>query len=255
MSSKSRQDEILAILENKGYVTVKYLIDRLHYSSATVNRDLNALQSRQLVTRSYGGVELVRAPYVPVFFRAHKTHTEKKNIGRSAAAYVKDGDTVFIDGSTTAQYMGQYLVNRKNLTVVTNNIVLAADLSQYGMTVICLGGMIAEAPSMLYSSETVENAARYRVDKMFFSTSAVSKDGLVASGVYDLLLKTVFSRANEIFYLVDHQKIDRPFNAVLCDLDTPDYVISDYVFSDDTKEKYPSTRFVTVEGAEENKKQ
>ena len=250
MSSKARQDEIIAILENKGYVTVKYLTEVLHYSSATINRDLNALQSRQLVTRSYGGVELVRSPYVPVFFRAHKTHIEKKNIGRAAAAYVRDGDTVFIDGSTTAQYMEQYLVNRKNLTVVTNNIVLAANLSQYGIKIICLGGMIAEAPSMLYSSETVENAARYRVDKMFFATSAVSADGLVASGVYDLLLKTVFSRAKEIFYLADHQKIDRPFNSILCDLNTPDHVISDYAFSEETKKKYPRTHFVTVEVSE-----
>jgi len=131
MSYRDRQKQIIEILEKQGYVTVKYLTDALHYSSATINRDLNALQSQQLVTRSYGGVELVRAPYVPVFFRTHKMHAEKKYIGRAAASYVKDGDTIFIDGSTTAQCMEQYLIHRKNLTVVTNNIVLAANLSEY----------------------------------------------------------------------------------------------------------------------------
>lgn len=247
MSSKDRQNQIIEILEKQGYVTVKYLTDALHYSSATINRDLNALQSQQLVTRSYGGVELVRAPYVPVFFRTHKMHAEKRYIGRAAAAFVKDGDTIFIDGSTTAQCMEQHLIHRKNLTVVTNNIVLAANLSEYDVKVICLGGTIVEAPSMVYGAETVENAGRYKVDKMFFSTGAVSQDGLIASGLYDLMLRAVARHAGEVFYLVDHKKLNHPFNSVFGDLGDVDYVISDYEFLAEVKEKYPKTQFVAVE--------
>lgn len=44
MNAKERQDRILEILEQQGYVTVKHLISTLDYSSATVNRDLNALE-------------------------------------------------------------------------------------------------------------------------------------------------------------------------------------------------------------------
>lgn len=250
MSYRDRQKQIIEILEKQGYVTVKYLTEALHYSSATVNRDLNALQSQQLVTRSYGGVELVRAPYVPVFFRTHKMHAEKKYIGRAAASFVKDGDTVFIDGSTTAQCMEQYLIHRKNLTVVTNNIVLAANLSEYEIKVICLGGTIVEAPSMVYGTETVENASRYKVDKMFFSTGAVSRDGLIASGLYDLMLRAVTKHAGEVFYLVDHKKIDLPFSSSLGDFGDVDCVISDYEFSEAVRAEYPKTRFETV-GKEE----
>lgn len=246
MSYRDRQKQIIEILEKQGYVTVKYLTDALHYSSATINRDLNALQSQQLVTRSYGGVELVRAPYVPVFFRTHKMHAEKKYIGRAAASYVKDGDTIFIDGSTTAQCMEQYLIHRKNLTVVTNNIVLAANLSEYEIKVACLGGTIVEAPSMVYGTETVENVSHYKVDKMFFSTAAVSSDGLIASGLYDLMLRAVAKHAGEVFYLVDHKKIDLPFNGILWDLGDVDCVISDCEFSEEVKERYPKTRFETV---------
>lgn len=247
MSTKERQESILQILEKQGYVTVKYLTSVLHYSSATINRDLNALQSRQLVVRSYGGVESITSKYIPVLFRTHKTHTEKKYIGRVAASLVKDGDTIFIDGSTTAQCMEQYLINKKNLTVITNNIVLAANLSQHSIKVICPGGTIVEAPSMLYGTETVENASRYMVDKMFFSTGAVSSDGIISSGVYDLMLKAVAKRAGEVFYLVDHKKVDQPFNSIFGDFGNVDYVISDYAFLQDVKAKYPQTQFVTVE--------
>ncbi|MBQ9805279.1 MAG: DeoR/GlpR transcriptional regulator [Clostridia bacterium] len=247
MSSKARQDRILEILEKQGHVTVKYLTEVLHYSSATVNRDLNALQSQQLIKRSYGGVEPVRSTYIPVFFRSHKMRAEKRQIGQAAAGFVKDGDTIFLDGSTTCQCMEQYLVGRKGLTVVTNNIVLAANLSAYEIKVICLGGTIVESPSMLYGPESVENAARYRVDKMFFSTGAVSSNGMIASGVYDLMLRAVAKNAGEVFYLVDHQKVDQPFHEVFCDFGEVDRVISNYVFDQKTKEQYSGTDFVVVE--------
>ena len=247
MSSKARQDRILEILEKQGHVTVKYLTEVLHYSSATVNRDLNALQSQQLIKRSYGGVEPVRSTYIPVFFRSHKMRAEKRHIGQAAAGFVKDGDTIFLDGSTTCQCMEQYLVGRKGLTVVTNNIVLAANLSAYEIRVICLGGTIVESPSMLYGPESVENAARYRVDKMFFSTGAVSSDGKIASGVYDLMLHAVAKNAKEVFYLVDHQKVDQPFFEIFCDFGGVDHVVSNHDFDEKTKKQYPNADFVWVQ--------
>lgn len=248
MGSKLRQDEILKILEDKGYVTVKYLSDLLHYSTATINRDLNDLQKRGLISRSYGGAELIHSPYVPIMFRAQKMRSEKMHIGKAAAGFVSDGDVIFIDGSTTAQYMEQYLIERKGLTVITNNMMLAINLSKYDVKVICLGGPVAEAPCMLYGSETVENAKKYRVNKMFFSSSAISHDGVIASGVFDLMLKEVAKNSKEIYYLFDHKKIDRDFCEVYGTLDDVDCVISDYTFSPQTVDKFKNTKFVRAEG-------
>ena len=248
MGSKERREAILEILEREGHVTVKHLTDALHYSSATVNRDLNALQAEQRITRSYGGAELLRTAYVPVFRRAHTMREEKMWIGEAAAREVCDGDTIFIDGSTTSQCMEQHLIGRRDLCVITNNIVLAANLSAYGVRVICLGGEIVESPSMLYGPESVENAARYRVDKMFFSTGAVSADGMIASGVYDLMLRAVAKRASQVFYLVDHQKVNQPFHTVYGDFGDVDCVISNYDFTHTAKPRYPKTRFLQVKG-------
>ncbi|MBQ9070630.1 MAG: DeoR/GlpR transcriptional regulator [Clostridia bacterium] len=246
MTSKERQEQILDILEQQGYVTVKHLIGALQYSSATINRDLNALEKRQLIIRSYGGVEPVRTKYVTIPFRAHKMHTVKKLIGRMASSFVQDGDTIYIDSSTTAQCMEQYLIGKKNLTVITNNIFLAANLSVHDVKVICLGGTVVEAPCMLCGTETVQNASRYRVDKMFFATGAVTRDGLISAGIYDLLFKTIANNAARVFYLVDHNKIDQPFQAIFCDFSEVDCVISDYDFPDETKESYPKTEFVVA---------
>lgn len=246
MTAKEREEVILAILEQQGYSTVKHLIAELGYSSATVNRDLNRLEERKLVIRSYGGVEPVRSKYVPIPFRAHKMHTAKRLIGRRAAEYVEDGDTIYVDSSTTAQCMEQYLAERKNITVITNNILLAANLASRGIKVICLGGTVVEAPCMLCGTETVQNASRYRVDKMFFATSAVTSGGLISSGLYDLVFAALAANAGRVFYLADHEKIDKPFGGIYCDFSEVDCVISDYDFPKETKDKYPDTEFAVV---------
>ena len=246
MNAKERQAQILEVLEQQGFATVKQLVELLQYSSATVNRDLNALEERHLVIRSYGGVEPARTQYVPIPFRAQKTKIEKRHIGRTAAALVHDGDTIFIDGSTTAQCMGQYLIGRKSLTVITNNMILAAELAAHDVKVICLGGTVVEPPCMLCGHETVENAARYRVDKMFFATCAASADGQIASGLYDLLFRAVAEHAGEVIYLVDHEKIDLPFHAVYCDFSQVDHIISNYTFPPETKRRFPDTTFTVA---------
>ncbi len=246
MYPQERQDEILAILEKHQYVTVAYLIEKLCYSSATINRDLNTLEKRQLVRRSYGGVELVTAGAVPLVFRQHKQHHAKERIAQKAAEFVKDGDVLFIDGSTTAQHMGPYLAEKEHLTVITNNITLAASLSELGVACIVLGGRILEAPSMTGSVDTVDMARTYRADKAFFSTGSVTDDGVVGcGGVYYDLHRVMLENAEQVFYLVDNEKRNRRGNKMLCDFGGVDYVISDYDFSS-VAETYPHTRIIQV---------
>lgn len=246
MSRKLRQEAILNILQKQGYVSVQYLTEVLHYSTATINRDLNMLQNQNLVRRSYGGVELVKTKSVPLPFRYHKMKTEKRHIGRAAAAFVEDGDTIFIDAATTTQYMAQYLIDKKNLTVITNNMALATYLSEYKIRCICLGGEVAEIPSMLNGPETIENAGKYRVDKLFFSSGAVSRDGTIASGIYYLLHRTMMKNAGQIFYLADHEKVRDDYKLILCDFSGVHYVISDYSFPQETREHFPDTTFIDV---------
>ena len=247
MNLKTRQEEIIKILNENGYVTVNYLTDKLHYSSATINRDLNELQKNGLVKRTHGGVEPIKAQYVPVQFRTHHMHTEKRKIAKLASSFIENGDIIFIDGSTTAQYLEQFLTQKKDLTIITINMVLACNLSFRGVKTICLGGEVVEPPCMLFGVETVENALRYKVNKMFFSTRAISENGLISAGVYDLLFKAVANNADEVFYLVDHEKLNRPFNVIYSDLSAIDFVISDFSFPNETIEKYKNTKFIKVE--------
>lgn len=248
MYQKERIDNILEILKVNGYVTVKFLTEKLHYSTATINRDLNIMEKQKLVNRSYGGVELVKSKGVPLPHRYHKMKTAKLKIGKAASDLVNDGDVIFIDGSTTTEFMAKYLVDRKNITVITNNVGIVTFLSEYGIKVICLGGEVVEMPSLLSGNITVENAMKYNADKMFFSTGAVSKDGIIASTVsYDLLHRIMVKNSKKVYFLADHEKINKNRTINLFDFNEVDAVITDYIFSKETKELYKNTEFIEVE--------
>ncbi len=247
MYPQERQEEILAILQKNRYVTVAHLMGELHYSAATINRDLNALEERGLVHRSYGGVELVEGTSsIPIPFRQHKQHRVKNAIARVASTLVKEGDVLFIDGSTTAQCMGPYLAEIADVTVITVNLQLALYLSEHGVKCVCLGGEIVEIPSITGGVDAVNTARRYRADTVFFSTSAATQDGLIHCDAYEELFRTMFENSRRRVYLVDGEKLHYRCPRVLCDFGEVDAVISDHDYTP-LKERYPNTRFLTAE--------
>ncbi len=247
MYSNERMHRILEILKLYNYVPVKHLINNLHYSTATINRDLNALAKQGLIKRTYGGVELVQAKGVPMDMRYHKMKHEKRLIAAAAAKYIKDGDVIFLDCSTTTQYIIEFIKHRKNLTVITNNVSAVSELSSHGITVICLGGKVAEPPYGLCSAETISNAMSYTANKVFFSTSAFYKNGEIGAGFYRELIKAMMNNSKEAFFLADSNKLERSAPRILCDLSEIKYIFSDYEFTDDVKAKFSNTVFVTID--------
>lgn len=246
MSQKLRQEQILHILEERKYVTVRYLTEVLHYSSATVNRDLNTMQILGLVKRNYGGVEAVdRNRYLPLLQRQLYMKKEKRRNAYAAAELIQNGDSVFLDGSTSVQYIAPFLSDKKDLRVITNNMHLAIELSEYDMDVVCLGGHISERPHMLCSDETVENAMKYHVDKMFFSIDRITEGGLVCTGgCYYLLYRVMLKNSTQAYLLTDSSKLVEHLDVTLCDFSSLAGVISDFEFSEGTKKLYPHVHFM-----------
>ena len=169
------------------------------------------------------------------------THNGEKN--RIASSY---GDTIFIDASTTTECMAQYLAERKNLTVITNNMAAAAYLSECGVRVICLGGEVLEMPCMLGGDQTVEDVERYRADKMFFSTRGITCRDEIGGSIYYLVHKAMMRQAGKRYYLADHEKVHIECNAILCSFDQVDGIVSDYDFPGEVKQAHPGVRFIHV---------
>ena len=246
MSQKIRQDQILSILKKQGYVTVRYLSDALQYSTATINRDLNAMQLAGLVKRTYGGVEAVTSRRLPPLAQRQFYHKkEKRLIAEEAAKQIQNGETVFLDGSTTVQYMLPFLFQKKDVTVITNSLRLAIELGDSPLTVICLGGTVVERPHVLFGDETIENVMRYHPDHIFFSTAGVTEDGHIHSFSY-LFHKILLKNSAHAWFLTDHTKLVERLDTALCDFSSLTGVISDFEFPSKTKEQYPSVIFISL---------
>ena len=247
MSQSLRQAQILAILEKRGYVTVRYLVDHLHYSSATINRDLNQMEVLGLVKRSYGGVEAARKEHLPALpERQFYMKKEKRRIAKEAARLIQNGDTVFLDGSTTVQYILPFLAEKKDLRILTNNMRLAIELSDLDLDVICLGGHVTERPHVLDGDDTVETAQKYQAHKMFFSLDAVTVDGQI-NAVHYMLYKSMMKNSDEVYLLIDRTKIVTRVDTRLCDFSSLTGVISDFPFPEETQLSFPDVKFILTE--------
>ena len=248
MYQQERMDEIMKILRKNHYVTVDYLVKEIKYSPASIRRDLTLLQKQGLVTRSYGGVTYKDANISPFRFRQHSMKSVKNAIAKKAVTLVKNGDVVFLDGSSTTQYMGHFLTEKKGITVITCNMILADFLSEHGITTYCTGGKVVEYPGILGGNFMLESLSKFKIDIGFFASTAFNSKGQIISLGEDGVCnhKTFRKNAGKLVYLCGSDKFDTEGKFVGLTLDDVDYFISDGKLSEELKKQFKKTTFIST---------
>lgn len=212
-----RQQVVTFIVENDG-ATVTELSQRFGVSQATIRRDLAQLSGNGLIERAHGGAapkaqgRFGGFPEPPVLKRSTLQVDEKRRIGRAAAEYVDNGDVVIISGGTTTAEMIPYLVDRVNLTVVTNALNVASLLAPYqNIRVIVLGGALRHSELSMLGSITEDALRNLRVDKIFMGTPAIHVEyGLSADDMTEVQSdRHIMAVAREINILADHTKFGK----------------------------------------------
>ena len=140
-STAQRRERILSYIASSGHVMVKDLATALSFSESTVRRDLRALARDNNIKLFYGGASLVRLVDSSFRGRIIRNVEAKRVIGGLAATLVHDGDTIFIDSSTTSFQIIPHLKSRCNLTVVTHSARVALEFDVSSVKVIHIGGI------------------------------------------------------------------------------------------------------------------
>lgn len=143
--AQERQKEILALLEAEQKVLVPQLCRQFSVSPATIRNDLNDLEARGLLRRTHGGaIPLSRTGLeLTTAQKTVRRMAEKQAIAACAAAMVENGETIAIDTGTTTLELARCLLARTGLTVVTNDLKIAALLEeQSDATIILIGGCV-----------------------------------------------------------------------------------------------------------------
>lgn len=152
MLTKTRQKEILKLLENRGSVTLQELKDHLNTSESTIRRDLNTLDAQGKLVKVFGGAVAADNMSIrdeQVSRREEKNLEEKRLIARYAASLIQDDDFVYLDAGTTTGCMLDYISDTTTAVFVTNAPSHAQKLARKGMEVILIGGRLKQSTEQL----------------------------------------------------------------------------------------------------------
>ncbi|HEU4328174.1 MAG TPA: DeoR/GlpR family DNA-binding transcription regulator [Roseiflexaceae bacterium] len=193
MSPERRRDQILSYLSARDRATVGELSQVLGVSEVTVRKDLDALESQGLLLRVHGGAMASGRGRLEQHFatREQERREEKRRIAQAAAALVRSGQHIFLDGSTTALHVARLLKDREELTVVTNGLYTALELNfSPGITTIVVGGTMRHRSSSLVGGLSADLLQRLRVELGFFGARALTaRDGLMEANLEEAQLK------------------------------------------------------------------
>ena len=233
----TQEKKVLEILETQQYASVDELSIVLGVSTSTIRRTLESLQQKSLVTRTHGGVKINSDNnFSPSFtFRIHQNSFEKKKIALSAIKLIKNGDIVFLDGSTSAFYIAEYLKEFENIRVIANGIDTLSLLAKYNIQAYSTGGQVsAENPSVLVGRYAEDMICNFHADIAFFSAQAMDNNG----EIYDCYEEEIFLRramiknAKTKVFLCDNTKFGKISPYHLCSLKDIDYIASNQALPD-----------------------
>jgi DeoR family transcriptional regulator of aga operon len=168
--SEERRRAILEIVNREGRVLVLELAKRFETSQVTVRKDLEALHAHRLIHRTHGGALPARdgALEDPTLREKEKLrHQEKVRIAGAAAAMVQEGQVIILDSGTTTTEIARALRTFRKLTIVTNAVNIAAELSGTAVDVILTGGTLRKNSFSLVGPIAEETLHRLNADLLF----------------------------------------------------------------------------------------
>lgn len=238
MKNTVRKDEILEILHRYNYVTVEYLAETLFISPSSIRRDLALLESQGLVKRSHGGVHSVENSNVltPYSMRMQENSIAKRKICEKAASLVNDGDFIFIDGSTTCLYLPELLESKKNITILTNNLKLAAMFKDTnGISVYCTGGKLRPNEYVGYGPMAESACEFLHTNIMFFSARAIDENGTIQdiNEPETVVRHKAMQNTDKAVFLCDSTKFNKTSAFRVCEAKDV-HIVTDNLPDDDT---------------------
>lgn len=172
-----RRDKILELLNQDGRVSVTDLSRYFGVSEVTIRADLQVLAEQNLIVRTHGGaVPLTRSLYdLSLAKRRQQQVLEKSRIGQAGARMIADGDAIFLDSSSTALAIAQHLKSHRDLTIITNSVVIAQEMLDVpGVSVVMPGGTLRRDTASLVGTDGLDVLRKYNIEKGFFGAHGIS---------------------------------------------------------------------------------
>jgi DeoR/GlpR family transcriptional regulator of sugar metabolism len=221
---------VLDLVSRQGFIALADLAQNIQVSESTIRRDLDYWHQQGVLKRTHGGaIYIGDGSGLPALEeRTASQREEKRAIARTAAARLRDGDAVLLDGGTTTLEVARLLVGRP-LQIVTNSLPIANLFASNRETdLVMLGGYVYPKTGVALGPLTVRMMEDIHVQQTIMSVGGITTKGLFNSNV--LLVEAerrMMACADEVVVVADHTKIGRQALAFLSELSAVDTLIVD----------------------------
>jgi DeoR/GlpR family transcriptional regulator of sugar metabolism len=211
-----RRSELMHLARERGQVTVAELVEAFDVSADTIRRDLDYLQRRGILTRTHGGAVLPEEPPTAEdhpFSQRETDHADaKERIARVAVDLVTDGETLLINGGTTTLAVARRLTERRDLTVVTNNLLVPSALPREAVRdVYLIGGIFRPDSQATIGRVAFPESRGISADKAILGVGGVSPHAGISTTdiVEGQMIREMIEAASVTIIVTDSSKFGR----------------------------------------------
>ena len=232
-----RDQGILRELLRSGEIKVEQLAKEFGVSTSTIRRDLRDLERQGLLRRMHGGaVSVEPALYEPFrhvssFGEQEKQCTsEKRRIGLAAAEMIADGELISIGAGTTTTQVARSIRHRRNITVVTNAVNIAMELSHRSdLKIFMSGGFLSADWFALVGPAAIQSVSETFVDKIFIGVDGIHPDhGLTTNYPEQAAIhRQMMRQARYRIVVADHRKLGVTGTTLIWPANEVDLLITD----------------------------
>lgn len=211
MNKENRWNQILILCQSHDRVSVNDLVDALHVSPATIRRDLQEMEDRNMVSRYHGGVSLtnlqLNEPGMAAKTQSHRD--AKKKIAWLAAGYIHDNMMIYLDAGSSTYEMIPF-IHARNITVVTPGVPHLKALGERSIPTIVLGGKLYWQTESIIGRQALHMLEDMHFDIAFVGTNGIhEKAGFTTSNEQEADTKAMAIRhAKEPYILADASKFN-----------------------------------------------
>lgn len=230
MLKQEKLTKILEIVNSKGTITVKQIMDEIAVSDMTARRYLQELADKDLLIRVHGGAEKLRTNSL---LTNERSNIEKQEIAHFAGSLVEERETIFIGPGTTLEFFARELPI-DNIRVVTNSLPVFLILSERKLTdLILIGGNYRDITGAFVGTLTLQNLSNLQFSKAFVSCNGIQNGALATfSEEEGEAQRIALNNSNKKYLLADHSKFNKFDFYTFYNVSNLDTIVSDSKLSD-----------------------
>ena len=223
-----REKKIVDILSQEGKVGVTEISERLNVSKVTIRSDFASLVEKGVIYKTHGGA--VPAMHPDILERQRDMSNVKRAIAKEAASMVEDGDTIMIVAGTTTALIGNYLLGKRDIRVVTNStLLLPYARMNPSLNLTIVGGEFRPQAEAMVGPETIRQLEEFHVKKAFIGTEGFSYEAGLTTQLIESseTIRKMVQCTEQTVLVADSGKYDRIGFVKILPLESMDLIITD----------------------------